>query len=183
MTMHHDTEAEIPMLDQTEGEQAQSIESRKETRYNVVIARASWFEISIQRELNAAASTWQDINPAMNGCPKLYAVPMCDAVPYRVAPRVATSKNLLYICVHNPMVDINLIEMRELINKANRNVVLVVILPAVQLLEKDLGSPRAMRLHGNAETRYIASFADLDNWLRLLSSSIFSSLTLILPYD
>jgi hypothetical protein len=154
----------------------------EDVRYNIVIARQTWFEISIQREFPVASSSMQDIVVATNSCPNLYALPMLDALPYRVAPRVLTTDNLLYVCVHNPMVDINLVEMRELINKADRNIVLVVILPAVQLLERDLELPQKMRLHGNKETRYMASFADLHAWLMLLGSGIFSSLTLLLPY-
>ena len=151
-------------------------------RYSVVIARQTWFEISIQRELPVTSSGLQDIVVPTNSCPILYALPMDDALPYRVAPRVLTLGSLLYVCVHNPMIDINLVEMRELVNKADQNITLVVILPAIHLLERELEVSPKMRLHGYKETRYMASLADLHVWLMLLTSGVFTSLALLLPY-
>ena len=107
---------------------------------------------------------------------------MDDALPYRVAPRVLTLGSLLYVCVHNPMIDVNLVEMRELVNKADQNITLVVILPAVHLLERELEVSPKMRLHGDKETRHMASHADLQVLLMLLTSGVFTSLALLLPY-
>ena len=96
-----------------------------------------------------------------------------------VAHCMRAEDSLLYVCVHNPMTDLSIIEMKELLTKASVAIVLVVILPVLGHLEGALQVSCTMRLHANSETRYVATYADLDEWLSLFG--ILNQTMLTLP--
>ena len=152
-------------------------------RFSIVIARSSWYEIAIQKEMDITSMASPDFTAPSHGLSVIYACPLAKALPNLVACRIETADSLLYICVHNPMVDLNLVELRDLVNKADRNIAVCIILPSAHLMEAELGRADSMRLHGNKETRYMATFADYHAWLMLLCSGIFESLILIWPYE
>ena len=151
-------------------------------KYAVVIARQQWFEISIQR--NTFPST-PDIEVPDETKPVIYAVPMADALPVLIAARVSSAGCSLYICVHNPLNQVPVVEMRELVDKADRNIMLIVILPEAELLDMALMDPNSSitRLHGHKETRYLNVHADWHHWLNELASGVFTRLAVILPYS
>ena len=149
--------------------------------YSVVVARSSWFEVSFQAQFPLASQP-PDIFLSRGSTElHLYAIPMTTNMPQHVASRTQTQE-VLYVCVHNPLVDTHLLEMRDLIKKANRTVAIIVLLPCAELLDTELDVASRMRVHGSNETRYMASFSDWHAWLLLFSTGVFSHLALALPY-
>ena len=151
-----------------------------DARYSIVISVSNWYEMAVQLEIDRAVANEPDL--CVTRRPVLYALPAEDALPRRIAPRVHREGNQLYICMHNPMTDCNLAEMRALITKAARDVALVVLLPLLGLWETELSRAPARRLHAHKETRYVATLADLHVWFVLMTSGMLSRLAFVLPY-
>jgi len=169
------------MIDADESDVRVEDVSTEHEYYSVVVAKLTWFEVSFQRVLPKSFGSEDMLVPTDSSGTILYAVPMIQELPHVVASRVRTD-GVLYICVHNPLVDTHIVEMQELVKKANRTVALVVILPAVEFLDEELALLSRMRVHGDKDTRYMASFVDLHAWFMLLSTGVFSSLALVLPF-
>ena len=154
-------------------------------RYSIVVARCSWFEVLMQKEMDEEVTLeLQDIVPSATG-PKLFAMPQRPSLFNEIVRRVGTGGDLLYICVHNPMVEVNLVELADLLRKADKGIILVIVLPVLEHLEQALASnPSAVaRLHANKESRYVATLADMSTWLMVLSTGIFPNIIVILPFN
>ena len=88
---------------------------------------------------------------------------------------------VLYLCLHNPMIDCPMIEMQELIKKANRTIALVVILPVLEHLDAtlSLSSGTSLRLR----TKCVATYCDWTLWLMSMASGTFAHIALVLPCE
>ena len=53
-------------------------------------------------------------------------------LPRIAAHRFSSDPDLLYVCVHNPMTDLNIIEMKEITLKAHRDILLLTIVPVCE---------------------------------------------------
>lgn len=126
----------------------------------------------------------QDIVPSATG-PKLFALPQRPSSYNEIVRRVGAGGDLLYICVHNPMVEVNLVELADLLRKADKGIILVIVSPVLEHLEQALAFyPSAVaRLHANKESRYVATLADMSTWLMVLSTGIFPNIIAILPFN
>ena len=154
-------------------------------RYSIVVARCSWFEVLMQKEMDEELTLeLQDIVPSATG-PKLFALPQRPTLCNEIVRRVVTEGDLLYICVHNPMIEVNIVELADLLRKADKGIILVIVLPVLEHLEQALPGypPASARLHANKESRYVATLADLSTWLMVLSTGIFPNIIVILPFN
>ena len=80
------------------------------------------------------------------------------------------------------MTDLHIIEMKELIVKAKRNIVFLIILPVCEPFSAQLDNFPPAGLHAHKDARFVTSLAGMDSWLTLLNSQVFSKLVLVLPY-
>ena len=148
--------------------------------YSVVIARGNWYEVSFRRRLPTSIGQSAVERQDMQGC-CVYAMPLRVEMPDYLAARVQTDC-VLYVCIHNPMTETPIIEMLELMKKATRTVALIVILPPIETLDNALSSASSLRLHGNKETKFVATYCDWASWLTLLTSGVFAQMWLVMPY-
>ena len=83
------------------------------------------------------------------------------------------------------MVEVNLVELADLLRKADKGIILVIVLPVLEHLEQALAvyPSASARLHANKESRYVATLADLSTWLMVLSTGIFPNIIVILPFN
>ena len=88
----------------------------------------------------------------------------------------------VYICVHNPMRDLSIIEVRELVNKADIDVTLVLVLPPGDLLDKALARADSTGQQLLHQDGFVSSLADMAAWLQTLTSGIFRHVWLVVPY-
>ena len=152
-----------------------------ERRYSLVVARSCWYEVHCQysmepgfaADLPTIEVTSQPLLLAMNQRPDLSKV---------IAHRICAGDDLLYLCVHNPMTDLHIVEMKELLTKADRGIALVVMLPAMEHWDRALETSVISRLHADKESRYVTTLADLSAWLSILNMGVFLKVLLILPY-
>ena len=112
------------------------------------------------------------------------AVPRMVDLVELAAHRFADTDKLLYVCVcvHNPLTDLRIIEMKELIVKATREIRLLIILPQHEYLVEGLRPSMGARLHAESDTRFVATLADMSSWLMLLKAGLFASVIVLLPY-
>ena len=94
----------------------------------------------------------------------------------------AGEEDLLYVIHHNPMRDVDFVEVKELLGKASRGVALLVILPACEHLSSALEGSDSVRFHLGKSSRSVSSFADFSCWLSNLSSGLFHKVVVILPF-
>ena len=73
------------------------------------------------------------------------------------------------------MTDLHIIEMKELLVKATRDICLLIILPQHEYLVDGLRPSIGARLHANSDTRFVATLADMSAWLMLLNAGLFSN--------
>ena len=149
-------------------------------RYSIVVSVSRWYEMAVQ--LSANIVDQPSICVAASSQPMMYAIPAGDALPQKLAPHVHRQGSQVYMCVHNPMTDCSLVELRALLTKAAMDVIVIVILPAAHLWDQDLQRAPVVRLHAHHESRYVATEADLYAWFTLMASGIFTKLVFILPY-
>jgi hypothetical protein len=155
--------------------------SVREKRYCLVVARVAWYEIHCQ--LPFRPDVFRDL-PAidMHTGVKALAMPHTGDLPQITVHCLSHVQELLYVCVHNPMVDLHILEMRELLVKATKDIVLVIILPTCEHFSTSLENPPAARLHAHKDSRFVATLADMSCWLTMLSTGVFSKVLLVLPY-
>ena len=61
---------------------------------------------------------------------------------------------------------------------------LLVVLPTLELLDEELSrGPSRARVHGDKETRYMATFTDWQAWLMQMSGGVILRLVLVLPFQ
>ena len=99
-----------------------------------------------------------------------------------VAHVFADEEDLLYVVNHNPMLDVNFCEVKELLGKGSRDVALLVILPVCEHFSLALESAGSVRSLLGKDARRVSTFADLSSWLSNLSSGLFHKVILILPF-
>ena len=110
---------------------------------------------------------------------RIYAIPLEAAAPLKIAARVDTRGDLLYLCPHNPLQDRPLLEIEKLIEKtSNGKVILVVILPEAESLELALTST----VCGGTPSACVRHQAGWSDWLCKLDTGVFANLILILPF-
>ena len=88
----------------------------------------------------------------------------------------------VYLCAHNPMRDLSIVEVRELVTKADIDVTLVLVLPPGDLLDcaltcADSAGQRLLQQDG-----FVRNLADMAGWLQSLTSGIFRHVWLVVPY-
>ena len=150
-------------------------------RYSLVVGRNAWYEVHCQYSMEPGfAAELPTIRVSSD--PVLVAMRQGHTLSKLVAHRVCVGDDLLYMCVHNPMTDLHIIELKELLTKADRGIVLVVVLPALEHFERALQNPMTNRLHAHKESRYVATHADFSAWLSVFSMGLFPKVLLILPY-
>ena len=161
---------DIPAIDETPSER----------RYSSVIARSSWYEIHTQLLFQREFLPAQPEN-LLSGV-KAIAMKQNKHLSRIAAHRFSNDPDLLYVCVHNPMTDLNIIEMKELVLKSHRDILLMLILPVCEPFAAQLENPCMARLNANKDKRFVTSLADMSCWLTILSAQIFSKVVVELPY-
>ena len=152
-----------------------------EKRYSLVIARESWYEIHTQ--LPFQSEFLQLRSEVLHTGLKVWAVKQDIYLPLVAAHHVWNDLDLVYLCIHNPMTDLNILEMKEFIVKAQRDILFVLILPVCELLSADMLNAPSPRLHTNRDARFVTSLADMSCWLTKLNTQVFSKAALVLPYQ
>ena len=172
------------VTDLVESGERQTVHSENDNRYCFVVARAHWYEIHCQKTLQPAIVTRarSQIDVDILSDIQVCAVPRMVDLVELAAHRFADTDKLLYVCVHNPLTDLHIIEMKELLVKANREIRLLIILPQHEDLVDGLRPSMGARLHTNKDTRFVATLADMSSWLMLLNAGLFSSVIVLLPY-
>ena len=105
-----------------------------------MVARSTWFEVHAQSsfdfDLRAAS-------PNIEVTCKVSAVAMKQnsALVSQAVHRFDIGSRLLYVCSHNPMTDLNIVEMKELLAKASREILVMLILPVCEAFSRDLEKP------------------------------------------
>ena len=161
--------------------QSEEIVGSAQRRYSVVVGREAWYEVHCQYSMEPDfAAELPSIH--VDSYPVLVAMRQDPALSKLVAHRLCAGDDLLYVCVHNPMTDLHIIELKELLTKADRGIVLVVVLPALEEFDQALLNPMTNRLHAYKEARYVATHADFSSWLSVISMGLFPKVLLILPY-
>ena len=151
------------------------------SHYCLVVVRGNWFDGSFRRKRPALAEQGStDSRHRLAGC-RAFAMPLCQDMPHHVAATLQTDC-VLYVCIHNPMIECPMIEMQELIKKASRTVALAVILPPIEELDAALSAGALSRIRGNNETKYVATYCDWSSWLMTMTSGIFQDIALVIPY-
>ena len=150
-------------------------------RYCVVVARVEWYEIQCQQKFAPDVFEILPVNVSHVGVQLLAVKQTVDMLDVVINSLHATEE-LLYVCVHNPMTDLNILEMKELLVKATRDIMLLIILPEVQEFSAILERPFAARLHARKDSRYVATLADMSCWLTTLNSRVFPNVMMVLPY-
>ena len=161
--------------------QSEEIVESTQRRYSVVIGRDAWYEVHCQYPMELHLTANLPTIP-VESYPVLVAMRQNPKLSKLVAHSLSVGDDLVYVCVHNPMTDLHVIEMKELVSKADRGIVLVVILPALEEFDEALLHPMTNRLHANKEARYVATYADFSTWLSVISMGLFPKVLLILPY-
>ena len=152
-----------------------------ERRYSLVVGRNAWYEVHCQYSMEPGFAA--DLSRIrVSSEPILVAIHQSHALSKIVAHRVSVGDDLLYVCVHNPMTDLHIIELKELLTKADKGITLVVVLPAVEYFDHALSNPMTNRLHAHKQSRYVATHADFSAWLSEISMGVFPKILLILPY-
>ena len=153
------------------------------TRYSLVISRGPWFEIPVVFDKAPCAGVKIPSLHMHAGeqSTASYAVPLHREMLDSLLAQVTTNC-VLYVCMHNPMVDCPLQEMRELTKKTQQTVALVVLLPPLEELDAALSRPSVLRVNGGKETRYVATYCDFSLWLSVMTSGIFAHIALVFPY-
>ena len=150
-------------------------------RYCVVIARVDFYEIQCQQNFEPDVFDILPLHVRHAGV-KAVAVEQTVDMLNIVINSFHRTEELLYVCVHNPMTDLHILEMRELLVKATRDIMLLIILPAVSEFSAILERPFAARLHARKDSRYVATLADMYCWITTLNSRVFPNVMIVLPY-
>ena len=167
-------EGEVPAIDDWDWE------SSNEKRYSLVVARVSWYEIHTQLLFQSEFLPFRsgDFHTGV----KALAIKQNNHLPQLAAHYFSSDPDLLYVCVHNPMTDLNIIEMKELIVKAKRDILILIILPVCEPFSAQLDNFPPAGLHAHNDARFVTSLAGMDCWLTMLSARVFSKFRLVLPY-
>ena len=102
---------------------------------------------------------------------------------YEVAHSVIQQQDsVLYICAHNPCNETPIVEMKVPLEKVNRAIQLLIVLPEIsefsRVLQKD-GHPRLATTHN---VSFVSNQSDFQHWLMLLSTSLkMCAHTLVFP--
>ena len=124
--------------------QVEEIVGSAQRRYSVVVGRDAWYELRCQYPMEPDfAAELPSIH--VDSYPVLVAMRQDPALSKLVAHRLCAGDDLLYVCVHNPMTDLHIIELKELLTKADRGIVLVVVLPALEEFDQALLNPMTNR--------------------------------------
>ena len=144
----------------------------------IVFVRSGWYDNPTTIRYRPAAI--QDIiGPLDQENYKVYAVPLEEAAPLRIAARVRTDGALLYICPHNPLRDRPLLEIEKLFEKTLYGaVMLVVILPEAASLDAAFQT----NARCNNATTGMCHQADWSDWLCKLDTAVFGNLISIMPF-
>ena len=125
----------------------------------------------------------QDIAVPETSVLVIYAIPIAHALPLCIASRVKREHGCVpYICPHNPMIDVPVVDITGLIQKSSLTVMLVLILPPAEAMDEALANS-TVRMHGMKETRYIHQSVDWVPWLfKLASGVVCSRIAVVLPF-
>ena len=147
----------------------------------MVVARAQWYEVHCQLPFQIEAFANHSRIDVCAGV-KILAMKQTPDLPQSAVHRLAVGSCLLYICVHNPMTDLHILEIKELLMKASREIVLLLILPVCESFSVALDKPSIARLHVQRDARFVSTIADMSCWLTMLGAGLFSSVVVVLPY-
>ena len=157
-------------------------QSSSQERYSVVICRASWHEVHCQYYLEPDFRALNAPLRILSTKPEMVAISQHEDLAKIITHRMCAYNDLLYVCAHNPMTDLHITELKELVTKADKSIALVLVLPAAEHLDRALDQPASNRLHAHNESRFVSTYADFSAWLSLLNMGVFAKMLLILPY-
>ena len=149
--------------------------------YSIVTPRKGWYEVGAMLPFDPVIlqkSPLLSVNIGVCFC----AVQCCVDLIRWAAHTFAGEEDLLYVIPHNPMRDVDFVEVKELLGKASRGVALLVILPACEHLSSALEGSDSVRFHLGKSSRNVSSLADFSRWLSNLSSGLFHKVVVILPF-
>ena len=117
-----------------------------------MVARESWYEIHTQLQFQSEFLPFR--SGAFHTGVKALAIKQNNHLPQLAAHYFSSDSDLLYVCVHNPMTELHIIEMKELIVKAKRDILLLIILPVCEPFSAQLDNfpPAGLHAHKDART-------------------------------
>ena len=149
--------------------------------YSIVIPRGRWYEVGAMIPFEPGILQQSPRLPVNIGV--CFCTIQCrvDLLSW-AAHTFAGEEDLLYVIPHNPMRDVDFVEVKELLGKASRGVALLVILPACEHLSSAVQGSDSVRFHLGKSSRSVSTFADLSCWPSNLSSGLFHKVVVILPF-
>ena len=153
--------------------------------YTLLTCRGPHYEGSQQVKFTLNHPDRQDIR-CTEGKAHLYTIPTIAYVADHVAARTRCSVQgeLLYICVHNPFMDVPLVEGLEILRKnPSQPKVVVVILPRLENLVKQMHSNASCSVFMvDHKTRIIRTQMDFEQWMAQCSAGVIHKLIFIIPH-
>ena len=149
--------------------------------YSIVTPRKGWYEVGGMLPFDPVIlqkSPLLSVNIGVRFCTVQCRV---DLIRW-AAHLFAGEEDLLYVIPHNPMLHVDLVEVKELLGKASRGVALLVVLPACEHLSSALEGSDRVRFHPGKSSRSVSTFANFSCWLLNLSSGLFHKVVVILPF-
>ena len=157
----------------------------RKRKYSFVVSKGTWFENIFQDHVEVEQNVALLSGIAVSRRPQAYLMPSGEVLPSGIIPRIDAGEAAVYFCVHNPLKDCSILELRDVVSKAEKDVFVVLVFPELRFLEESLQIPCDVvtgSRKAHVDARLVSSFADFDCWLRVYSSGIFSKSVLILPY-
>ena len=150
--------------------------------YSILLPHSGgWYDIAINKEYARPEDNQRDLD--CEGSRNFVTLHVRETNPDLIVTRLNfQGERCIYVCAHNPLASVTSITaLRKMTITADNSIVLVVILPNIQLITE------ALEMNGRIgypnHHSPIASYADWHGWLQQLTSGIFASLLLVLPYS
>ena len=155
-------------------------DSELEQIFSFVTMQGNNFVVGRQQTISLSDSSGQTIDVEAPGLSKIYALAYQNDFITCVAKRIRTTAQMTYICVHNPTTDLHLMEMDKLIQQGGASSCLVVILPLLEFLEKDLSVSQGFAYGAHGEVRTIGQFM---TWLEQHRLGAIRRMVMVVPYS
>ena len=151
-------------------------------QYYVFLARSYYFEIRQQMSRRSQATR---ISGALSTAGhKVYAVPSVPQFLDDVARRFSLASDaILYIGTHNPFNDPPLQEAIDLVQKADKIVVFVVILPPLESFTAALATNTNSRMHTAKCSQFVSTLADFESLLMTMTSGVMHTTIFVFPFN
>ncbi len=150
-------------------------------QYYLFLARSNYFEI--QQHIDFRISHPKSYPPRSLRTDRhtLYAIPLVPQFLDTVAQRLVLAPDaMLYIGTHNPFSDPPLADVIELVQKAAKDVVLVVILPPLESFTIALAG-NTNRMHTSKCSQFVSTQADFEILLIMMTSGVVKTVIFVFP--